>query len=721
MTAAALGRRTVGALLALAAVLVWASSAAAQPDEDDAQVSLTLTHLEAILGPGSVRELDDPSVDADQAPSPPSALELRALVEHTGDGDLDDLRLVVEVHPAVTSRAELRTALDEGMTTSALLIDEVDLRGGGTLSPGEFAGGEIAVDDEVPWADDGGVHPLRIAVVRGVTVLDEVRTAAVWLDREPQAPLLTAAVWPLDDAPWRTAGHTYPRGVAYELRPGGRIDAQLRAVERHPTVGVLLAPPAHLLEDLEDRSDGYVRTERVDGGAVESRAVEPDADGPRRSGATLQRLRNAVEGAPSGPLARPYADADLRTLLGDDLTRPLAGELATQGRLRLERQTGRAADPRTYLLPAGIDPDVLDVVPADTVVVPYRAVEGPDPEPAVTLPPAVRETMSSSGRPVTLLVGDPFLGELLDTDGSPAVAAHRVLVETAARYFESPDAEGRALAVLPPSGWAPSAELADRVLEGLGSATWLQLQDPQTIATQAQSRQRAELSGAGGSDIGSDRRGRVVELLADLEAVRDARAGDGELEVEADEDDDGSLAGRDPSALRDAVWRATSRWYPAGSTVADGLLADVETVLDRTTREVSLASGSTVTLTADTGTIPVTLQRGEGGPLDVRVEVASQARLTWPEGARSEVIRLAEGSAQTVSFPTRALSTGDFSVSVRVTDPTGRIELDRTTMSVRSTAVSRPAITAIGVVVVLLLLAGLVRRRPSDRHLEVVR
>ena len=107
----------------------------------------------------------------------------------------------------------------------------------------------------------------------------------------------------------------------------------------------------------------------------------------------------------------------------------------------------------------------------------------------------------------------------------------------------------------------------------------------------------------------------------------------------------------------------------------------------------------------------------------MRVQIDSQGRLDWPAGRESETLSLDDGATQTVSFPTSALSTGTFPVTVRVTDPSGRIEFDRTTLSVRSTAIAGPALLIVGGVAVLRLLAAAVRRRPRrrDRSLEVVR
>ncbi len=689
----------------------------------DGPVSMVITELDAVLGPGAVPPADESPSTAEEA----QQLRLRMLVEHTGEEPIGDLTVVVETYPAETTRSGLRSTLagDAPLdSVAATHVHEQPVRADGPLEPGDLAGVEITIDaEEIAWAEGGGVHPMRVAITRGATVLDEVTTAAVWLDSRPEEPLRTAAVWPVDVPPWRQAAGTYPRGTDTSLRSGSGLDAQLRAVERHPGSEVVLAPPAHLLEDLRDRAGGFVRTERTDDGALERRRVSGDDPAAQRSNEVLGRLRVALDGSSSGPLARPYADADLGALAGDDSARALAGELARAGRDRLEAFGQRIPEQRSFLLPAGAGPAALDLVPADTVIVPYGAVEGPDLDADPTLPSPVRDTTSAGGRPVTLLIADPYLTELLGaTSGrSPATTAHRILVETAMVHFEAPGTSGRALTILPPEDWDPSTDLAQRILGDLGAAPWLALEDARSVAMAAPRGPATSLVEPGEATLDSSERTRIVSLLADLEAVWQARVGslattDPDLEAE----DDGHIDDRDPTDLRDELLRATSRWYPSGSSTREGLVTDVAGAIDQTVGEVSLASGTTVTLTAETGTIPVTLQHDEGGPIDVVVEVASQARLTWPEGASTEVIRLQPGSTQTVSFDTRALSTGDFSVTVRVTDPTGRLEFDRTSLSVRSTAVSGPALSIIGGLVVVLLLVGLVRRRPS-RPLELVR
>jgi len=56
-----------------------------------------------------------------------------------------------------------------------------------------------------------------------------------------------------------------------------------------------------------------------------------------------------------------------------------------------------------------------------------------------------------------------------------------------------------------------------------------------------------------------------------------------------------------------------------------------------------------------------------------------------------------------------------------VTDPAGTRELARGTLSVRSTSISGPALLGMAILVVVLLLAGALRRQPPRPQLELVR
>lgn len=706
----------VAAAVSLAGVPVPVSLAQGSDPDEAPRVAarLTLTSLSGVLGPGAAPRPTSTPDDPRSLPPPPEDLELRVLVENDGELALDELRLVVELYPAADSRGELRSALDaEGPSTPPLHVHDVPVRDGDELEPGEVAGiHDELTRDEAPWAEQGGVHPLRIAVLRGAEVLDQLTTAVVWLAEVPEHPVRLLAVWPIDGPPWRGAGERYPADVDRAVRPGGRIDALLRALEQHPDAEVVLAPAAHLLEDLRDRADGFVTTERSDGGTVEAREVAPEDAPARQANDVLQRLRGAVAALPQGAVARPYAEADLALLLDrDERLRELAGELATTGRQRLASLLDAPADASAFLLPTPPTPEVLDLVPAEIVLLPYHAIEGPSPAGDPTLPSPVRDLRSASGRPVTALVGDPHLADLLAgrPDGGAVAATQRVLAETAMVFHESPGTPDRALVLLPPDGWSPSVDVAQRLLGGLLDATWLELASTRSVATSAQRGGVAQLTARSVRRSGGHDAAELSRTLADLSAIAAARPPDAS-----------ELDGRRADDLRDQLLRATSRWYagPARGE-AEALVRDVRGAIDASMGELTIASGTQVTLTASEGSIPVTLQRDRGGPVTVQVEIASQGRLDWPAGRTSDPLVLEDGASQTVSFPTEALSTGTFPVTIRVTDPSGRLEFDRTTLSVRSTAIAGPALTVVAGLVVLLLLAGAVRRRPR-RPLRVV-
>jgi hypothetical protein len=707
--AARLLATTLLALLAGAALLTIGATGAVAQDDDEPDVRLRVTALSRVLGPGSVPSPANDTAEPGDRPEVPEDLELRVLVENAG-AELDGLRLIVEVHPELQDRADVGEALDDlEVPTSPRFVVDVPIRDLEELGPGEIAGiGEVLEGEALPWSDEGGVHPVRIAVVRGAQVLDEVVTGVVWLAERPEAPLLTTALWPLDDRPWRTTRGHYPATAQREIRAGGRLDALLRGLERHPDVGVLLSPAAHLLEDLDDQALGFVELTRRADGTQEAEPIEPEDGAARRANDTLQRIREVTRSLPHGPVTGPYADADLGALAEHGQTmRELGGELAAVGRQRVQGLLDRPPDASSMVLGEAIEESVLDLLPADHLLLPPELVQGPGTDGLASL-------RSPSGRLMVATVGEPRLRELLaepDTDHGALVAAQRVLVETAAHWFEDPGATGRTLGVHPPADWAPGPELIEHLLEGFEASRWLDLVPPSVqVAAGERSSRTLELAPPEPGRLTNDLRRAMETALTDLDAARAAQPQDLDEDVEP---------ARSFADLRTAVLRATSRWY-GGDAEAQALVRDVQREVDRAFGDVEVASGSRVTLTAETGQIPITLRRTRGDPITVRVEVASQGRLVWPEGRQSEDLVLSDREAHTVSFPTQALSMGTFPVTVRVTDPSGERELERTTLSVRSTRVSGPALAATGGFVLVLLLAGALRRRPRRPHLAVV-
>lgn len=707
--------RTAALLVAMAlgVVLAVTPEAVAQQTATEPSASLTVSALEGVLGPGTAPVPEDPGEERVYAED----LELRVLVENDGPVPLTAAQLVVEVHPPTLTRGLLATALDGELGGPALHVHTQPLRTDGALAPGAVAGlTEAFTPQEVPWAGDaGGVHPVRIAVTLGTRVLDEVVTAVVWLQEPVAEPVLTTFVWPVDTAPWRGPGGQYPEGIERETRPGTRLDGLVRGLERGPSnVPVVLAPAAHLLEDLSDRSDGYTARVRTDQGQLESRAVSASSTSAADASDLLRRIRSVASDLVLAPVSGSYADADTPALLaGDDTLTELGAITASDGRRRVQLQLGTEVDGATHLVLDRIDEQVLDVVPGETLILPASATDlppiGSDPE----LGQPVRRMAAPSGRLLTALVGDPYLSaslDALDSDAGGVVAAQRVVAETAMHYLTAPADADRGLVLLPPRTWAPPGAVAEELLLRLGDAGWLRFVGPNQLATEAQRDPRTialvpPLEGPLTPVI-------AAELSQTWQAL-DAAVG-------ASPPGSTRLGDRPVAQLREDLLRSTSRWYRdprEGEALA--LIRDVQRTVDATFGAVSLAAAS-VTLTSDTGEVPVTVRRDRGGPILVTVQVESQGRLLWPEGRTSEILELEEDGSTTVTFPTRAVSTGTFPVTVTITDPQGTQVLARDTLSVRSTALSRPALTAMAVLVIVLLLVGSLRR-PERPRLAVVR
>lgn len=688
------------------ALAVGTSGSQAQPDPT-ANVRLTVSSLTGVLGPGTVGPPEKYDLAPREEPEAAVDLELRTLVENRGETDLDALRLVVEVYPAATSRPALRQAFEGDPGAPPLVVDDLALREG-TLAPGEIAGSARTYGpDRIPWAADGGVHPVRVAVVRGTEVLAAHMTAVVWLANFPQTPVDATLVWPLDDAPWRTVGGHYPAGVDAPIRPGGRLERLVRAVEGSSAPPVVLAPAPHLLEDLRDRADGFTVLEPADEGGEEVRRVDPEASDARRANDLLQRIRELAGGLPYPPVVGTYGDADLAGLhaSGDRLSRELASDAAAAGRYRTQVALGRPPHGSAYLLSETVSPAVLDLLPGDQLLVPYTATTAEPPTAEPDLGPTLQAMRSPAGRALTAVVADPFLTQLLsdpDDGHGPVLPAQELAAETAMLYLDA-DGGGGSVLLLPEPDWDPSIEVARATLDALQDAPWLRLTDVGTL-------------------VGEGRRSAPELVLRDPEPERlapeltaDIATAAGELSAARAMLPEAAtrIAGRTPAELEDVLLRATSRWLRDGTgDEGAALVADVRDSLAELFGTVTVSETS-VTLTSDAGEVPVTLQRREGGPIAVQVEVASRGQLIWPAGRRSEVMLLEEDGITTVSFPTEALGTGTFPVIARVTDPTGRHELSRAEFTVRSTAISGPALAGIGTVVVLLLLVGSLRRRPT--------
>lgn len=722
----------VGAAIVTLAVLA-PPAALGQPDDSSPAASLRITTLTGVLGPGSRPAADPPPpADGDQpADTPPSEpspattglddLIVGFAVENRADQPLDKVRVVVELLDEVGFRSQLWAELDDGGTTlGTRFVDEVELRDGAALASGETAMGDVRIPPgqagyrtqaRGPISAVGGVYPLRVSVFRGSRQLDQAVTAVVWLNEQPEYPMVTTVLWPLDTVPWRGPDGAYPPDADRAIRPGGRLDRILAAVESEegPTRLVLGVGP-HLLEDLVDRADGFVE-QTSDGG---TREVTADAEPAMLAATFLERLQAAARAAVTDPVAPPYADADLAALIATGFE-DLADSAVVEGQRRVQQVLDRPIDDGTAWPTSPITRAALDVVGSRQILLGWEDVEGPDLEEDVPqrLPPVVQALRSSAGRQVAAAVADPVVSERLrrpDPDRGAVVAAQRVIAETAMIFFELPEEPDRPLLVLPPVLWDPDGRTAELTARGFAAAPWLELERPAALFATVERRPReGELAVRDGDRLPAVVASNLAETRTQLDALQAALPAD-------DTEARPAL-----SELEDALLRSTSTWLldREGAAPARRLLQAISREIERGFGEVRVPSGVGITLTSGVGELPVTVRRVEGGPITVRITLRSGVGLQFPEGERSKLVDLPAEGSQTVSFTTTAVSRGTFPVSVVVEDPQGARRLAQASLSVRSTAISGPALIVVGTVVVGLLIGGVVRRQRRP-ELEVV-
>lgn len=656
---------------------------------------VVITRIDAVRGPVLAGDEDTDVEDIE-------ALTVRALVVNEGDEDRSGVSLTLGIHPAVRARSVLQEALDDQeVQTRAQVTRSVEVRDGEDLPPGGAAGVRLTIPAaEVPWVGTDAVHPVVLTLEADGTDTTLV-TAVVHLTELPEAPLQTTIVWPLAMTPTRSPSGTYPQAIPDDLAAGGRIDRILAAVEAHPESQVLLSPDAALLQELADRADGFVL---ADGTPVA--AEDPAATW---AGDLLARVRTLAQTLPNAPVLGPYAQVDVATLAAGPPPVPdLAAAAVDTARTRTDALLGRASDTTLFVATTPLTSSVIDLTGADHLLVDYDQVDGPSLGTNPDLPDAYVEVDSDDARLRTATVADPHIADLLDGPGSDLGAdglARRLAAETALLQLTAPGQAGRALLVMPPATWDPAPGVEDAVLAALLTSPWLTVTHPNDAVRTQSPLKRALTNSA--TSLPSVLAAEISGARSLIAALRAARP-DGIPEL-ADQTVDG---------IEDSLlWSLTTARFDDGT--AGDAIAAVRRVVESAFGTVEVSEGARITLTSDTGTVPVTLQRTSGGAVEVLVEVDSAGRLIWDDEARSQLVTLPANGSRTVSFSTRAVSRGTFPVTVSVYDPTRTRRLDAATISVRSTAISRTALIAIGGVVAALLLAGVRRRRRPQ--LEVVR
>ena len=155
----------------------------------------------------------------------------------------------------------------------------------------------------------------------------------------------------------------------------------------------------------------------------------------------------------------------------------------------------------------------------------------------------------------------------------------------------------------------------------------------------------------------------------------------------------------EPARLETMLLLAEARQYLTSTTEGLAFIDAARQSVRATVDDLALETVDSVTLTSDSGGIPVTVSNEGPHSLEFSVQLVS-TRIREEPATRVE---LAPGESETLRLQARLRSTGRFPVRVLMVSPSGRM-IGEATLVVRSTAYNRIALLiTIGAALVLLL------------------
>ena len=573
---------------------------------------------------------------------------------HADAAERAQTELAVAVHSRVTSRSQFIRTLEGSPPGSPLKLVSEPLTQLGPDPAGALSV-RLPVQDPALPRDPArvllsreGVYPVRVELreLGGGEVLAGFTTHLIYAPDNPNRRALgIAVVLPFHAPP--TTGADGSRGVP-DIAPLSEVAGALAA---HRSVPLTVDPTPETVEAL--------------------------AEAPRGEGEeVLGDLRSGLAGRQV--VSSTYVVTEPRSLLAAELREELTAQRA-RARQVLGDVLGVRADPRTWVLSDGLDTRLLDLARAgqvDRVVVDEAALQPTDRTVTLAQPFALESRRSAPT--IAALAADPGLSAHFVAgpddperlDAGPVLTAHQFLADLAVIHFDSPGTERAAVAVAPRQ-WKPHPAFLEALLSGVAQSPVV---DPVTldqafaVAPAETSTGRRLIRRAAEPDDPASLPGRAIRAARDqLEAFGSLVEPTNPVESRLDR----ALLSSQAAGLSQSRRRA--------------LIDSVDAGIQAQFARISLPGNRSVTLTARTGEIPITIQSGLDFPVRATLRVESD-KLTFPGGSRREV-ELANTNT-TERFSVRARTSGAFPVRVILESPEGDLVLGRSLFTVRSTAAS---------------------------------
>jgi hypothetical protein len=503
------------------------------------------------------------------------------------------------------------------------------------------------------------------------------------------------------------------------LRVGVALPVQVvQRASRAPSPAVLLARPAAALTTPPDAAVSAVS------GTVATIATQHPAVPVtlQVSGQTVDLLAGTAHVstlAQLGQLATspdvhqlteaPYAPVDASALVGAGL----GSELALQVARGIEVVDGATARPAPapsaglgpWVTGSSLDTATVTTLVADgfrQVVVPASSLSSVPADGSTTQPFLLD---GARGAQVAAMASDDDLSARFTSDpGNPVLAAHQLVAELAQLYYERPNGiTPRAVLAVAPASWSDNPAFVDALLGSLdGNPVVQAVTTSQAFAlfpvpTACRTGCRAIGVGGGSGLPAAAIRAQRIRVNGFADAAVGARPLAQQL---------GDLVlGGEAQALRPAQ---------QSDVVANAGLA-----VDAQLGQLAVEGDQTITLTASSGLVPVTVVSGAGYPVSGSLALSSD-KLLFPNGETqwTRAVVLLPRQSNVVYVRVRTRTSGAFRLDVSLWSPDGTLHLGAGQLSVRSTSSSVVGVIltvgAIGVLAVWWFRTSM-RRRAARR------
>ncbi len=600
-----------------------------------------------------------------------------------------------------------------------VVIEQARAEIGDRMAPGMQGQFSIRIPMRNLPLPQAGTYVLGVEALGQVAGIDSfpqrqgmVRTFLPWF---PYATTVTPIdlvwLWPVTDWPARSAGGVLlndetPRA----LSPGGRLDRIVDIGAAVSSAVSWVVDPA-LLQTAKVMTEGY---QVVSGTSVVLGDRGADA------AAWLSALRTGSRGGDLRVL--PYADNDAASVRRAEMPTDVVRSITMAepfAAAALEAPVG----PPIYWAPFGrLDRRTNDLLASSgvrTVVLSSSALPLVDES---TPTSSGRSTISTSFGSLQAVIVDDGLSRALAlpqaTRSDALLARQRFLAETALIAVGLPSGAPSRTVVAAPADirWNPSPVMLNALLRATISAPWLSRHSLTQLIDEQPSPLARERGGYGD-------RARAAELSD--EYMNSVRRTQNQLATF-------TAVLEDPAPLTEqyanALLRAESSAWRSEPATGRLLVDSIRIGLTNQIAQVRVLSEGTITLSGDSGRVPVTI----ANDLDRTVTVGVQLRSSPEVRLESEPltdIRIEAGRLVSVELDARVIGSGELPVRVQLLTPEGENFGDPARITIASTAYARAAAWVVGiafVAIVIFVVVGVTRRihaaqkRPSDADSDTV-